>query len=358
MMIKKFEVLSIVVIVTTMLLTACSSTPDYKGVYENKSEDHPLEVPPDLTQPNTLTGLNLPQLASQQSNLKISGGKVAPLQYGKARLVRESSLRWLEVAKPIDEVWNSALYFFRGLGFKISREDQTLGIMETDWLENRADVPTNWLASLFKKLYDSGLQDRYRIRLERSSDEKQTLVFIAHRGLKEVFGEEVSGLTSTKGWEPRESDAELESEMLQRFAIFLGGGKTEIQQQVAQVNQQAEFATLTTQDGIVVLKMDEGFARGWRRVGLALDRMGVLIEDRNRSKGIYFVKLSEEFFKDEEGLFAKLFSSKEEITQMQYLLRLIEKDKQTLVAVFDRKGQSISSKVADRILKQLKSHLN
>lgn len=358
LMSKNFRVMSIVMLAMTMLLAACSSTPDYRGVYENKTDDRPLEVPPDLTQPNAQTGLNLPQLASQQGDLKISGGKVAPLQYGKARLVRESSLRWLEVAKPIDEVWGAALYFFRGMGFKITKDDQSLGIIETDWLENRADVPTNWLASLFKRLYDAGLQDRYRLRLERSSDEKHTLVFIAHRGLKEVYGEEEQGLARTKGWQAREPDAELESEMLQRFAIYLGGAKADLQQQVAQVNQQAEFATITMQDGIVALKMDEGFARGWRRVGLALDRMGVLIEDRNRSKGIYFVKLSEEFFKDEEGLFSKLFSSKEEITQLQYILRLIEKDQQTLVAVFDRKGQSVSSNVADRILKQLKSHLN
>lgn len=356
---KKFTVVPAVILGMAMLLTACSSTSGYKGVYDSKSDARPLEVPPDLTQPDIQAGMRLPQLASQQDNLQISGGKVAPLDYGKARLVRDGSLRWLEVASPIDELWGSALYFFRGLGFKITKEDQSLGVIETDWLENRVDIPTNWLAKVFSKLYDSGLMDRYRIRLERSADKQHTLVFIAHRGLKEVFGgEDKQGLSETKGWVPRESDPELENEMLQRFAIYLGGAKTELAKQAEQIKQQTEFATLGQQDGLQVLKIDEGFARGWRRVGLALDRMGVLIEDRNRSKGAYFVKLSEALLNEETGLFAKLFSGKDEVTQSQYLLRLIEKDNQTLVAVFDRQGQAVSSKLAERILKQIQLHLN
>ena len=356
---KKFAVVSTVAFVATILLAGCSSTQEYKGVYENKTDDRPLEVPPDLTQPDIQPGMRLPQLASQQSNLNISGGKVAPLQYGKARLVRENSMRWMEVATPIDELWGSAAYFFRSLGFKITREDQSLGVMETDWLENRVDIPTNWVAKIFNKLYDSGLMDRYRIRLERAeSNEQHTLVFIAHRGLKEVYGEEEQGLADTKGWVARESDPELETEMLQRFAMYLGGAKTELAKQAEQIKQQAEFAVIAQQDGLSVLKIDEGFARGWRRVGLALDRIGVLIEDRNRSKGAYFVKLSEELLKEETGLFAKLFSGKSEEIPSQFIFRLIEKDGQTLVAVFDRKGTAVSSKLAERILNQIKSQLN
>jgi len=356
---KNFKVMPIVVIVLTIGLAACSSTSGYKGAYEGKTDDRPLEVPPDLSQPNAQSGLRLPQLASQQGNLKISGGKVAPIEYGKARLVRESSMRWLEVSMPTDELWGSVQSFFRSLGFKFIREDQALGILETDWLENRVDVPTNWISKLLKNLYSSGLKDKYRIRVERSLDSTKTLVFVSHRGLREVYSEESNiDVVLTEGWEFRKPDAELETEMLQRFAIYIGGSKADMQQQVAQVNQQAEFASIALQDGVVALRMNEGFARGWRRIGLALDRMGVLVEDRNRSKGVYFIKLSEDIFKDEEGLFSKLFSGKEEITQLQYLLRLIEKDKQTLVAVFDRQGKSVSSKVADRVLNQLKSHLN
>lgn len=355
---KKFGVVTIAVFIMAMLMTACSSTPGYKGVYEGNVDERPLEVPPDLTQPDIKAGMRLPQLASQQGNLKVSGGLLASNQYGKARLVRESSMRWLEVAAPIDEVWGSAQYFFRGLGFKLVKEDKTLGILETDWLENRVDVPTNWLSQLIKRLYDAGLLDSYRIRLEPAADKKSTLVFIAHRGMKEVYEDEQGGTARTKGWEVRESDAELETEMLQRFAIYLGGNKEDLQQQAKQIAEQAEFASVVLQDGVVALRLDESFARGWRRVGLGLDRMGVLVEDRNRSNGVYYVSIAEELLKEEEGMFAKLFASKDTKLQSQFMLRLIENNNQTFVAVFDRQAQGIDSKLADRILNQLKSHLN
>ncbi|MFO7603449.1 MAG: outer membrane protein assembly factor BamC [Gammaproteobacteria bacterium] len=231
-------------------------------------------------------------------------------------------------------------------------------MLETDWQENRFDVPTNWLSRLFSKLYDTGLMDSYRIRLERSADEQHTLVFIAHRGLKEAFAEDHEGLAESKGWTVRAADPELENEMLLRFAINLGGDKAALERQRAEVSQQPEFARVALQEGVVVLQLNEGFARGWRRVGLALDRMGVLIEDRNRSQGAYFIRLSEELLKEDGGLLAKLFSGKTEVTRNEYLLRLIEKDNKTLVAVFDRQEQPVSSNVADRILNRVKAHLN
>ncbi|MFO7604343.1 MAG: outer membrane protein assembly factor BamC, partial [Gammaproteobacteria bacterium] len=234
---KKSVVLSTVIVVLAMGLTACSSTSGYKGVYDSKRDDRPLEVPPDLSTPDVQSSLQIPQLASQQGGAQASGSnQVAPLHYGKARLVRESSLRWLEVAMPIDQVWSSLQAFFRGLGFKFVREDQALGVLETDWQENRFDVPTSWLSRLFSKLYDTGLMDSYRIRLERSADEQHTLVFIAHRGLKEAFAEDYDGLAESKGWTVRAADPELENEMLLRFAINLGGDKAALERQRAEVS--------------------------------------------------------------------------------------------------------------------------
>jgi len=342
----------------SMLLAACSTTSGYKGVYGNTTDERPLEIPPDLSQPDTQKGLRVPQLASQQGSRAISGNKVAPLEFGKARLVRESSMRWLEVAMPIDAVWGQALLFFQRLGFKITKQDQAQGVMETDWQENRVNAPGNWFSKLFKNVYDSGLQDRYRLRLERSSDAKHTLVFITQSGLKEVYGKaDMQDLATTKGWEPRAPDPELESEMLQRFAIYIGSGKANIQRQVAKLKQQPEFASVTQQDGVAALRMNEGFDRGWRRIGLSLDRLGVQVVDRNRTKAVYYVRFPENMLKTKEGLLSKLFVDKEKISQTQYLLRIIEKNNQTWVAVFDRQGQPVSNKFATHILNQIKSHL-
>ena len=43
-------------------------------------------------------------------------------------------------------------------------------------------------------------------------------------------------------------------------------------------------------DGASRLVVDDSFDRAWRRVGLALDRTGFTVVDRDRSKGLYFVR--------------------------------------------------------------------
>jgi hypothetical protein len=54
-------------------------------------------------------------------------------------------------------------------------------------------------------------------------------------------------------------------------------------------------------------QVDEGFDRAWRRVGLALDRAGFTVEDRDRTQGIYFVRYINDAT-ETKGFFSKLFS--------------------------------------------------
>jgi outer membrane protein assembly factor BamC len=43
-------------------------------------------------------------------------------------------------------------------------------------------------------------------------------------------------------------------------------------------------------DGKRTLALEDQFDRAWRRVGLALDRVGFTVEDRDRSQGLYYVR--------------------------------------------------------------------
>ena len=38
------------------------------------------------------------------------------------------------------------------------------------------------------------------------------------------------------------------------------------------------------------LALDVGFSQAWRRTGLAIDRAGFTVEDRDRSRGLFFVR--------------------------------------------------------------------
>jgi outer membrane protein assembly factor BamC len=52
----------------------------------------------------------------------------------------------------------------------------------------------------------------------------------------------------------------------------------------------AQANALLENNGAGPLVLNDGFDRAWRRVGLALDRTGFTVEDRDRSKGVFFVR--------------------------------------------------------------------
>lgn len=166
-------------------LSACSST-SKRAVYEGSKETRSLEVPPDLVPPDSSQAFQIPTAVSAGSGRQAGAtAGLLPRSRG-ARLVRDGDIRWLEIDDSPERVWSQLHAFFRQQGFAIKYEDAALGIIETDWLENRENVPSNWLSRMLKKLYSSGLLDKYRARIERTDDPHKTRLYITHRGLEEV----------------------------------------------------------------------------------------------------------------------------------------------------------------------------
>jgi outer membrane protein assembly factor BamC len=92
-------------------------------------------------------------------------------------------------------------------------------------------------------------------------------------------------------WQPRPPDPELEAEFLSRLMVKLGAEDQRSRAQLAaRGGAREERAKLVTAGGASTLNVNEPFDRAWRRVGLALDRVGFTVEDRDRSKGIYYVR--------------------------------------------------------------------
>jgi outer membrane protein assembly factor BamC len=165
------------------------------------------------------------------------------------------------------------------------------GVMETDWAENRAKLPDgfirNTLGKLMDSLYSTSERDKYRTRLEKGTD-GSTEIYISHRGMSEVYVNE--GRTETR-WQPREPDPDLEAEMLRRLMVRLGTDESKAKAMVAAAAPKAEKAKLNRSGpNGTTLEVAEPFDRAWRRVGLALDRVGFTVEDRDRSQGIYYVR--------------------------------------------------------------------
>src|SRR6185503_15755415 len=150
-------------------------------------------------------------------------------QVENVRLERLGAERWLVVQEPPDKVWPVVREFWLERGFLIKQETPEIGVLETDWAENRANLPQDGIRGLLGRfadsVYSTSLRDKFRTRLERTPDGGGTEIYISHRGMEEVYtisqnrGE---GQTGQTYWQPRPADPGLEAEFLRRLMVRLG----------------------------------------------------------------------------------------------------------------------------------------
>jgi outer membrane protein assembly factor BamC len=261
----------------------------------------------------------------------------------------------LAIDADVEILWPQLHQFWPTIGLELALDDPRAGIMETAWAENRADAPGGFLANMVKKVfknaYSADTRDKYRLRLEPTDNGKVEL-FLTHYGLKEVVTGRVEGFVET-AWQVRPSDPELANEVMNRLVLFLGGDAETANEVVAKVAEPAPRARL--EDAMLIV--NEGFSRSWRLTGIALDRLGLVVEDRNRSEGIYYVDrvdLLEDAEGQGGGLFSGLFASDEsgkKPLQRQILLRGDEQ--MTRISVRDIEGNPDHSDTAREILQRL-----
>lgn len=355
-------------------VSACSVIQEEKIEYKSAKKASTLEVPPDLTQLTKDSRYSAPQETSV-SALAMQAGqaqvpvveRAAPLQVGDVQILRDGDKRWLLVKRPAEQLWEPTREFWLDHGFNIDQEKPELGIIETDWAENRAKLPQDIIRStlgkVFDSLYSTGERDRFRTRIERRPD-GQTEIFITHRGMEEVYSSAQKDQTI---WQPRAADAELETEFLRRLMIKLGSSEEESKALVASVAAGAPVAAdlqITEVSGQPTLAMQEPFDRAWRRVGVALDRTGFTVEDRDRSKGLYYVRYvapnPEMSDPEKQGWFKRTFGGKKsaDAQPQQYQIVITETAANaSQVQVHNAQGQPETTAAAQRIIRVLAEDL-
>ncbi len=331
-----------------------------------------LEVPPDLTPPRyderfrvtgvaTLSGVSA---ASRSAALSGAGG-VLPSVSG-VRIERAGTERWLVVNAAPEVVYGRLREFWSSLNLSLVVDDPRIGIMETDWAENRArimdDPVRRVIGRVFDSVYSSGTRDKYRVRVERGAN-NTTEIYVAHRGLEEKnIG---SSTQPAFRWEPRRPEPEFEAEILKRMLVFLGSPREQAQQvaqaAVAPAQPRTEQAVIVGTGASQRLSMNDAFDRAWRRVGLALDRVGFTVVDRDRTAGTYFVRYAdpEMLARSEPGLLDRLrfWGSSERATAEQYRILVKENAGKSEVAVLNAQGNPDGSPIAERIIKLLHEQL-
>jgi outer membrane protein assembly factor BamC len=363
---------SLLVLAAALALSGCSSLGDAlqgdKVDYKSATKGTSLDVPPDLTQLSRDTRYVVPGTAVTASGYQVGqttqSVPTAASSVGDVRIERAGTQRWLVIDRPADKLWGPVREFWQESGFLMTLDQENLGIMETDWAENRAKLPQDFvratLGKLLDGLYSTGERDKFRTRLERNAA-GGTEIYISHRGMVETVQESRTTGPVKSGestvWQPRPADPELEAEFLRRMMVKLGVTQEQSRSLVASgTNRQT--SRVAQVNNLPVVQMDEGFERAWRRVGLALDRTGFTVEDRDRTQGTYFVRYVEPTAnKKEPGFFAKMFSSPAATAPLKYRIAVRSQGESTTVSVLNEQGAAETSANAQRIVQVIADDL-
>jgi outer membrane protein assembly factor BamC len=354
-------------------LSACSSIEgmlsgdkiDYRSNSSAKTAG--LEVPPDLTQLTRDSRYQQTQgaavsAAAYQAGTPVAAAAaasqpatIAAQTIGDMRIERLGNERWLRTSITPEQLWPQLQAFWKERGFTLTQDQATAGVMETDWAENRGKLPMDFIRASIGKAFDgaysTGELDKFRTRVERSS--AGTEVYITHRGMIEVYMGERKENTV---WQPRAPDPQLEGELLSRLMLKLGA--TEELAKTALVVPGSPSAPararIVPDQPTATLQVDDGFDRAWRRVGVALDRSGFTVEDRDRTQGVYFVRYVDPKFagKEEPNLFTKLFSfgkKDDEGSPARYRVAVKAEGERSTVTVLNGQGAPENGEAGKRI---------
>lgn len=359
-------------LMVTLAASGCGIVESKKIDYKSSNKLPTLEIPPDLVAPTADNRYAIPDtegsgtatLSTYSAERKAAPSgtpSLLPAQ-DKARIERAGTQRWLVVQATPQQVWPVIKDFWQENGFIVNLESPETGVIETDWAENRAKIPQDvirrTLGKVLDGLYSTAERDKFRTRIEAGSG--GTEIYLSHRGMMEVYATEGKDKTV---WQPRPADPELEAEMLRRLMLRFGVEENRAQTLLT-AKQTPDQARVIRDAGGALLEMDEGFDRAWRRVGLALDRVGFAVEDRDRSKGTYFVRYidpdADNASKRDEGMFAKLafWRSKKDQASPQLQIVVGEAGEgKSRVRVAGGEGRAADAATQNRIINLLHKEL-
>ncbi|MDP1900967.1 MAG: outer membrane protein assembly factor BamC [Rubrivivax sp.] len=355
------------VLALATLMTGCSTV---DGLFSSDKTDYrntaakakPLEVPPDLTQ---LTRESRYQPQGGVVSAAAAGAQPAPAAAtGSApatvalsslsgmRVERLGQERWLVVPQAPELLWPRVKAFWDKRGFALESENATAGVMRTQWAENRTKLPQDvvrrTIGRLLDSFYDTGERDQYSTRIERVAGGSE--IYISHRGAHEVYTDERRETTT---WRARPNDPQLEAEMLSQLMVDLGSMAEPAKAATAAATEAPGPDKPVPSADATSLVVQEPFDRAWRRVGLALDRGGFTVEDRDRTAGLYYVRYVDpkSVGKEEPGFWAKLWGDKTNPqAALRYRIALKPTGEKTTVSVQSSTGAAETGENAKRIV--------
>jgi len=320
------------IVLISFMVASCSKVTDsVKNIslgtrtinYESADEVGSLIIPPDLTSPSSEGFFN--------EKIEINNETDVLKEVQNIQVKRDKYRRWLLVELPPNEVWALSKEFFRSYGFNIEKENQKIGLLETDYLEIETKVPDKSLGAIraalskaLKTKYGLPIADKYRIRIEPIDNRMKSEVYLTLSSIGEV----VDG--ATRVWQPREKDVELETEMLLKLMVFLGNDRSDAITKIQSNSNEkkVDISVLLSESGYATLIFPFDKNESWKLLGWALDELNVDIEDRDQLGGNYFINVT-----PNKGFFSKLLSAASSTKTYQLTLREDSSNQTTIIFV-------------------------
>ena len=317
---KNINYLTIILI--SLLVVSCSKITDpVKKIglgnrvidYQDDEQFDSLIIPPGLTTPSSMGEFS----ETIQVTNEVFVGKMDSVE-----VMRDNHRRWLLVDSTSSEVWTKAKEFFKAYGFKIEKENQQIGIFETNYLEIETVVPDKslgvfraTLAKALKTQYGLPRADKYRIRIEPTNVIDKTEVYLTLTSIEEVVkGEQ-------RLWQSSNKDTELETEMLLTFMIFLGNDRKDAIEKIQASDQKTPLilSIVESAKGFASLVFPYNKKQSWGYLGWALDELGIDIEDRDIIDGTYYVNIPLN-----KSLFSRILSISSDTITYKLLVKQID----------------------------------
>jgi len=343
----------ILAIFISIFLIGCSSIEEIPIIdkvtqpdYVSSKKAKKLEIPPDLDDINASNKylINGDPTSLKQYQNKDNEKNLANLidnQKDKIKVVKSGSMRWLVIPARQKEVWPVVESFWEDMGFDVSLSKRT-GIIETKWIsESDLNKDKNALGKFdawLDALANTATRRKFRTRIEEGVEEGTTEVYLSQRSLLKGLDEhyerkskhyegsmnpekiyqieeykadndvEEKGIVSNF----KEDDLEIQYELLRRLMVKLGSSDLSARESLDSAVE-VKTAELVNQEGYKYIKLTDNYGRAWRRLSLAIDMVGFLVEDKDRSNGIFYIKYSNleidedgKSSKKKKGLISKL----------------------------------------------------
>lgn len=355
-----------VLIVLLLLVAACGSMPrldevitDRRTEYKRSESMPALEVPPDLTVNADADPLAIPHEEAttlsqfeQQKRMRQAGASGAPVG-------TSGSEQWLSLQGNTVDIWPRLKEFWAGKGYALDLDDPQLGVLETHWFEL---APEGITAS----------RTKFSIFAESGGTPDSTVLYLASQRQ-----EKITGQGEDTEWVEISDNTELEKKMLGELNLYFYGNQapagtssiaasnappvsTETRRAAAAAKPRAELQNLG--EDKVLLALPEEFNQAWTLTEAAILNAGMFINNKDRSKGLYYVVYSGAELEgtEKKGLFSRLkfWGKDESVEGSAYQISLTGVGNKTEVVVLTAEGNWAGQEEAARILTLLQGQYN